>query len=324
MNPRTDAGLPPATDVTRAAGGAADACFLTLTHRGDIERFAILRRSIGLFAPDWPHIAVVNTEDRAAFERRFGAEPLLRIITTREVLPGWLERRRRKPGPGRHLRRWLYGRPVKGWYVQQLAKIFALASLPCEAAVFVDSDVFLCRSLTGEEFFSGGRVRLFRRRAANAEDLAFDISTHIVLGNPLHRVTELYDYIFSPASFRQTTAKALLAEFDRRRLSRRNRWLRRFIRLDRPSEYNLLGYAATVLEGCAGYALTDCEPDTLHHSIRFPEDRARLAAEIDRMCAQPKPFALIQSSLGIEPSVVAEVIERLAQRRPGAQAAPHH
>lgn len=295
---------------------SARASFLTLTHRADIERFAVLRHSINLFAPGWQHVAVVNTEDRAVFERRFHAEPLLRIVSTREVLPRWLERRRRRAGPGRHLRRLMYGPPVKGWYIQQLAKIFMLAELKCEAAVFVDSDVLLCRPLTEDVFFHDGRLKLFRRRATNAEGFAFDISTHIVLGNPLHRVTELYDYIFSPASFRKSTAVALLAEIDRRRLSRRNKWLRRFIKLERPSEYNLLGYAATALEDCAGYELTECEPDLLHHSIRFPEDRAKLGAEIERMCAHPKPFALIQSSLGIEPSLITEALERLARSRP--------
>ena len=322
MNPLASAKPSASDEPSDTIGSEARASFLTLTHRGDIERFAVLRRSINLFAPGWRHVAVVNTEDRAAFERRFEADTLLRIVTTKEVLPEWLERRRRKPGLGRHLRRWMYGRPVKGWYIQQLAKIFMLARLQCEAGVFLDSDVFLCRRLTNEVFFSDGKLRLFRRRATDAEGFAFDISTHIVLGNPLHRVTELYDYIFSPASFRKSTAIALLAEFDRRRLSRRSKWLRRFIKLERPSEYNLLGYAATVLENCAGYELTECEPDLLHHSIRFPEDRARLAAEIDRMCERPKPFALIQSSLGIEPSVISEVIERLARIQPPAQAAP--
>jgi hypothetical protein len=73
--------------------------------------------------------------------------------------------------------------------------------------------------------------------------------------------------------------------------------VRRFLAQQRPSEYNLLGYAAMILEGGSGYELTECNPDDLHHSIRFPEDRAHLAAEIERMRQQPKDFALIQSRL---------------------------
>src|SRR5262249_268992 len=150
--------------------------------------------------------------------------------------------------------------------------------------------------LSSDYFSVDGRLKLFRRRAVNAEGLDFDISTHEILGNPLHQVqvTELYDFIYSPSSFRKSTAVRLFAHFERRG---RSTWVRRFPSEKRPSEYNLLGYSATVLEGGQGYYLVECNPDDLHHSIRFPEDRAQLAAEIERMQRHPKPFALIQSSL---------------------------
>jgi hypothetical protein len=273
---------------------AAPLCFMTPTHVGDLRQFAILRRSIEVFAPGIPHIAIVNTEDYAEFNDRFRGSANLQLVKTAAVLPSEIERRRRKSGPKWFTGRWLNKRQIRGWHAQQIMKLFALADCSYEAVAFIDSDVFICRPLSADYFFRDGRLKLFRRRAVNAECLDFDIATHDILGNPLHQVTELFDYIFSPACFRKSSAVRLFAEFEARR---RATWVRRFLAQQRPSEYNLLGYAAMVLEGGSGYELTECNPDDLHHSIRFPEDRANLAAEIERMRQQPKDFALIQSRL---------------------------
>jgi hypothetical protein len=285
---------------------------LTPSHSGDLQRFSLLRRSIRTFAPGMPHIAIVNSEDLRQFADRFKGEPGLELVAIGDVLPASIERRRRRSGPSWLAQGWLRRRTIKGWYAQQLAKIFALASCRYEAAVFVDSDVFVCRPLSGDYFYVNGLLKLFRRRAANAEQLDFDIATHDILGNPLHTITGLYDYIFSPSCFRKSSAVILLQEFSRRGLARRQRWMRRFLREKRPSEYNLLGYAATVLEGCAGYQLIECDPQELHHSIRYPEDRLRVIEEIESMRTQPKPFALVQSTLGIRLEQISEAFDRLA------------
>jgi uncharacterized protein DUF6492 len=283
-------------------------CFMTPTHIGDIRQFAVLRRSIQLFAPGYHHIALVNTEDCSQFADRFRGERDLEIVRTADVLPADIERRRRKSGPKWLTGRWLHKRQIRGWHAQQLLKLFALADCSYEAVAFIDSDVFVCRPLASDYFCVDGCLKLFRRKAMNAEGLDFDISTHEILGNPLHQVTvpELYDYIYSPASFRKSTAVRLFAEFERRR---RSTGVRHFLAEKRPSEYNLLGYSATVLEGGTGYHLVECDPDDLHHSIRFPEDRAHLDAEIKRMQQQPKDFALIQSSLRLEDDRIVAAFE---------------
>lgn len=287
-------------------------CFLTPSYAGDIRRFSLLRRSVKLFAPAIPHLAVVHSEDRREFVERFRGEPGLEIIATADVLPPSIERRRRRSGPSWRARGWLAGRTIKGWHAQQLSKIFALAECRYDAAVFLDSDVFVCRPLGCDYFYVNESLKLFRRQAANAEQLDYDIATHDILGNPLHTITALYDYIFHPACFRRSSAVSLLAELDRRGLARRQRWLRRFLQEKRPSEYNLLGYAATVLEGLAGYHLIECEPEDLHHSIRYPEDRSRLDEEIENMRTRPKPFALIQSTVGIGFEQISEAFDRLS------------
>jgi len=208
-------------------------CLITPTYRRDLEQFALLRRSVTRFMPGVPHLVIVNREDSTLFEGRFAAEPDLVFIRSSDVLPASIEWRRRRSGP-----KWLTGLRrvsgglVKGWHAQQLMKLFLLAECPYEAAAFMDSDVFVCRPLARGYFNAGDRLKLYRRVAPNAEAMDFDIATHEILGNPLHRITQLSDYIYSPACFRRSTAEALFAEFRRRR---RTGWVRRFLSQKRPS-----------------------------------------------------------------------------------------
>ncbi len=298
-------------EIATAARTAPSICFLTPSYIRDIDQFSVLRRSLALFAPGLPHLAIVQTEDCEHFRERFRNEPNLEIIPSAAVLPAAVELHRRKSGPQWLNGSWRHGRRlIEGWHAQQLAKIFTLAQCPYEEAIFLDSDVFLCRPLDVDFFHVDGRLKLFRCPAVNAESLDFDIATHDLLGNPLQQVIELYDYIFHPACFRRSSAVALLEEFKRRK---RSTWVRRFLAQTRPSEYNLLGYAATVVERCAGYHLIECPPTELHHSIRFPEDRVRLAEEIELMRTAPKHFALIQSTIKVPPAQVAKVFEQVAE-----------
>jgi hypothetical protein len=230
-------------------------CFITPTYRGEIRQFAELRRSIGRFAPGVCHIAIVNTEDYAELTDRFPREAHLQIMTTADVLPRVIERHRRRATLTWFSGRWLRRRVIRSRHVQQLVRLYALASCAYEAAAFVDANVFITHPVEPGSFYVDGRLKLLRRRAVETESMDCDIATHEILGRPLHQVTELFDYRFSPACFRRSSAVRLLAELERRRPLR---WIRRFIAQQRPSEYNLLGYAATALEGCAGYELIEC------------------------------------------------------------------
>ena len=62
-------------------------CMLTVSHAPDVERFALLRHSLELFAPGFEHVAVVDTEDLPLFSARFGGSPRLRLLPTAAVLP---------------------------------------------------------------------------------------------------------------------------------------------------------------------------------------------------------------------------------------------
>lgn len=307
-------------------------CIITPTHARDMMQFVLLRRSINAFAPGFPHLAIVNSEDFAAFRDRFAGEANLEFVKSADVLPSSIEYRRRKSGP-----RWAVALrrtqgSIKGWHAQQLMKLYALADCDYEAAAFIDSDVFLCRPSGPDYFYVGDRLKLFRRRAPNAECMDFAIAAHEILGNPLHQVTELYDFIYSPACFRKSTALRLFEEFRRRG---RSSWVRRFLAQRRASEYQLLGYAATELEDGTGYFVVACDPDEIHHSFRYEEDRPKFASVIQSMRAEPKDFALMQSRLKLSSAQVAAAFEAVlanvpapstgsesAGRLPGAALAP--
>jgi hypothetical protein len=196
-------------------------------------------------------------------------------------------------------------------------KLNALAECRYEAAAFFDSDSFVCRPIGPSYFHVGDRLKLFRRRTPNAECMDFAIAAHEILGNPLQHVTELYDFIFSPPCFRKSTAVRLFEEL---RLRRRWSWPRRFLAQKRASEYQLLGYAATVLEAGAGYWIVDCNPDDRHHSVRYQEDRGGFKAEIQQMRMRPKDFALIQSRLKLSFDQIAAAFEAVLAAPPALSA----
>ena len=300
------------TEVVGALGVTLSAIsFITPTYHRDIERFALLRESIRKFAPQYRHVAIVHTEDHAMFRDRFGADAGLTLARTSDVLPAAVEHRRRR---SRHrwmkaIRKALHGHWVTGWHFQQLTKLYALAACETDAAVFIDSDVFICRPIGLDYFFVGDDLKLFRRRAVNAEHMGFDISSHAVLRNPLQSITQLYDYMFQPTCYRRRTAIRLFEK-----LNERSAWLYRFLLEPRVSEYHLLGYTAAVIEGGQGYHIVDCNPEDLHYSIRYAEDRTRLDAELDALQAGPaKDFVWIQSSLRVDQKIIRYAFQRVVE-----------
>src|SRR4051794_22825888 len=98
---------------------------ITPTYGRDYERFCLQRESIERCGIDLPHVAIVHEEDL----RQFKAMPHqrnLRIISTRDVFPARIERRRRAWGyRRRQWRRWIGWRHLHGWMSQQLIKLAA-------------------------------------------------------------------------------------------------------------------------------------------------------------------------------------------------------
>lgn len=117
---------------------------LTLSHRGDLERCALLFDSIDRHVPDrGTHYVVVDDEDVGLFARfRRGDRQILPLS---RFIPRWL-----RPIPAmrwRGRRYWwsLYGKPISGWHIQQIVKIEAVRRLPEERFCLIDSDIYFFR-----------------------------------------------------------------------------------------------------------------------------------------------------------------------------------
>lgn len=232
-------------------------CYMTPSFRGDLERFALLRRSLQLFSPDIPHLAYVDTEDCPLFQKRFGSERNLTIVPSAEILPARVEAERRF---WRGRRGWLARRigwrlglssVFTGWKLQQIIKLEAAARVPFDAVVFLDSDIFLCGRVTERDFVADGALTLLETPAANYEDMAFEVGRQLLVEGSLQAPVEAFNYIHQAPRFLRRTAMALL---DRLSASHKN-WHAALLQQAFPSEYNLLGYAARVLDGYRGYRL---------------------------------------------------------------------
>jgi len=70
-------------------------CIITPSYIGDIAQFSLLRKSIEIYARDYPHIVIVHSEDYPAFNSRFGASRNITILKTSDILPSFVENRRK-------------------------------------------------------------------------------------------------------------------------------------------------------------------------------------------------------------------------------------
>ena len=130
------------TRIGAAGGGRPETVgLITLSHRGDLERCALLFDSIDRHvAQRGQHYVVVDDEDVPLFAPYARANR--RILPLSRFVPRWL-----RPIPvlrWRGRRYWwsLHGKPISGWHIQQIVKIEAVRALPEERFCLIDSDIY--------------------------------------------------------------------------------------------------------------------------------------------------------------------------------------
>ncbi|GJE18680.1 DUF6492 family protein [Methylobacterium marchantiae] len=117
---------------------------ITLSHRGDLERCALLFETIDRHAtPRGCHYVIVDDKDVALFARF--ERPDRRILPLSHFLPWWM-----RPIPvlrWRGRRYWFtpFGKPISGWHIQQIVKIEATRRLPEARYCLIDSDIYFFR-----------------------------------------------------------------------------------------------------------------------------------------------------------------------------------
>jgi hypothetical protein len=288
-------------------------CYMTPSYRGDMERFALLRRSLRAFSPDIPHVVHVDTEDLPMFRDRFGAEPGLSLVPTADVLPAQIESQRRfwRGWQGRLLSRvdWRirsHGRFYSGWKLQQVVKLIAAAQAEAEAVVFLDSDIFLCGPVGPAAYFEAGRLRLLETPAETYEDLAFEVSRQLIVGGDLGERARAFNYIHQAPRFLRRTAATLLRHLE----ALDPRWPEKLFRQPFPSEYNLLGYAARELEQYRDYLVEPSPRAGWVYEVKHRED-LEATFETCRQERGRRGFVLVQSNLRMEAASYASAAEAL-------------
>lgn len=128
--------------IGAAGGGRPETVgLITLSHRGDLERCALLFESIDRHVPRrGQHHVIVDDADVPLFAAY--ARPDRHILPLSRFVPRWL-----RPIPvlrWRRRRYWwsLHGKPISGWHIQQIVKIEAVRALPEERFCLIDSDIY--------------------------------------------------------------------------------------------------------------------------------------------------------------------------------------
>lgn len=123
---------------------------VTLSHRGDLERCALLFDSIDRHVPRrGQHYVIVDDEDVPLFAPYARADR--QILPLSRFVPRWL-----RPIPAlrwRGRRYWwsTHGKPISGWHIQQIVKIEAVRSLPEERFCLIDSDIYFFKDFDAAE-----------------------------------------------------------------------------------------------------------------------------------------------------------------------------
>ena len=286
----------------------ASVAFVTKSYVADLERCELLCRSIELLAPSTRHWIIVDARDLAAFRGLEGART--RIVTTEELLP---RRVRRLEVYRMDKNIWLGARtpPMRGWLVQQLAKL-AIASLADEdVLIHADSDVVLIRPFQEEALIdAAGSLRLFRIPAAIDERLPDHVRWHRTAERLLGispRPLPLPDYVGGLIPWRREVAVSLLEEVEAR--SGRS-WMRTLASARHVSEYILYGrFVEDVLgrsNGAPGASLSLC------HCYWGSEPLT--TAELETFIADASPdevAVMVSAKAGMRPADYAVVLERL-------------
>jgi hypothetical protein len=150
--------------------------FITPTWAGDLEHFRVMRSSLE-HSPlaRFQHYVVVQDEDLSLFEE-FRDRPGLTLLSTRDVLPAMVERRRARArriaercgrdftricGSIKRVFSWPLWPSYTGWHTQQLCKLKLASELGCDIAVVLDSDLVITPSAVAEDFCGSSGVVCF-------------------------------------------------------------------------------------------------------------------------------------------------------------------
>ncbi len=266
---------------------------VTVTYAGDAALCRTLCESVDRHTdPSIPHYLIIDRWDHAVFESL--QSDRRHLIAKEDILP------RLWPTTILGRRFWLNPRtmPVRGWVLQQLAKLAHVAQLDVQAAMIVDSDVELVRTLSPDDFVRDGRVRMYARRGAA------QLPTHYPWHRTAARLLDLpardyfgADYITQIVLWSPEVVRALIQRIAG---GWGAEWYLRVARRLQLSEYILYGVFAEHVQG-PHQDLLYTDDTEFCHTLWTPEDlqRYRSGYDFGRAAAAHDVAFCIQSNLGL-------------------------
>ena len=263
---------------------------LTPSFGPDFELCADLNRSVLQFSPSHVrHQIIVPRRDMPLFERLAG--PRTEIRCEADLLPGGFVKSPignytinvRRPFP-----------PVRGWILQQVIKLAAVAQVDADVALMVDSDIEFVRPFTPATFVRDGVVRFYRLPGAVHDELPRHVMWHRgarkLLGLP-PTTTPMTDYVSSLLAWDPAIVRSLLARVEQ---TTGRRWTSAIAAQLHFSEWTLYGvYVDEVLGAPANSFASD---SSLCHALwgTVPLDDTTVGDWVDAM--SPDDVAIMISA----------------------------
>jgi Family of unknown function (DUF6492) len=283
--------------------------FVTKSYEPDRTRCELLCRSIDLLAPGSFHWIIVDARAREAFRSLEG--PSTRIVVTQDLLPRRVWRLEfHRFGVEKNV--WLGAgtRPMRGWLLQQLAKLAISRVADQDVLIHADSDVALIRRFDADMLRDdGGPFPVFRIPDAIDERLPTHVRWHRVAEQLLGlepRPLPLPDYVGGLVPWRRELACALLDEIEK---GSRGDWMQTLARASDVSEYTLYGRFVDDFLGKTTGKPPLCP--SLCHCYWGPGriTNAELEEFIDAS-APSEVGLMISARAGMDPVTYADVLER--------------
>ena len=206
----------------------------TISYARDLDSCRSLCKSIDRLFPNAPHYLMIDFWDRRLF-REFKREGR-KIIYRDRYLPEFLLVPR---GQGRRIFLNPYRtRPVGGWFVQQLAKIAAVAQMPYKAVVLTDSDVEFVQPITPEIILRDNKTRMLRYELQKVRHfhLRWNEISHDLLGITKETPKNV-NYVENIIIWRPEVVRAMIDHLK----ARHGSWKRAMLRHNTMSEYYTYG-----------------------------------------------------------------------------------
>ncbi len=264
---------------------------ITPTFRGDAELFANLHRSVLEFtSEDTVHHILVARRDLEIFRQYEG--PRCRVWNTTAMLTA-----RYVPVPRSNLQLNLTKPwpPLRGWVMQQTAKIIAAGQVDADLALVIDSDAVLVRPVTADRFRIDGQLYLHRIDDAVTPDMERHVIWHQVarqlLALPAGPPPPLPDYISPVNVWDPAIVRAMQERVTE--VAGRN-WMHVFNEQRHISEFMLYGvFVDEVLS--AGTTKPPADNTIAHHHFsRTPLTRDEAFAFVDTL--PPEAIAMMISA----------------------------